>query len=212
MKATRRCIIAALATALLTGSLAQAGSIWARASRRTRQLFSDDTAREIGDVLTIIIDEKSTIENETNRKMDKNTSRAASMDGTLDLANILWPVGKHIFDFPKLNFSSSSATSFDGGADYDTDRSWTDEITVVVEDVQPNGNMVVLGRRMRTVAGDSQVIEISGIVRPSDIDFDNTVPSSKVANFHIVHRTVGRENRFTKPGWLGRIFNILNPF
>ena len=212
MKATRRCIIAALATALLTGSLAQAGSIWARASRRTRQLFSDDTAREIGDVLTIVIDEKSTIENETNRKMDKNTSRAASMDGTLDLANILWPVGKHIFDFPKLDFSSSSATSFDGGADYDTDRTWTDEITVVVEDVQPNGNMVVLGRRMRTVAGDSQVIEISGIVRPSDIDFDNTVASSKVANFHIVHRTVGRENRFTKPGWLGRIFNILNPF
>ncbi len=212
MKATRRCIIAALATALLTGSLAQAGSIWARASRRTRQLFSDDTAREIGDVLTIIIDEKSTIENETNRKMDKNTSRAASMDGTLDLANILWPVGKHIFDFPKLDFSSSSATSFDGGADYDTDRTWTDEITVVVEDVQPNGNMVVLGRRMRTVAGDSQIIEISGIVRPSDIDFDNTVASSKVANFHIVHRTVGRENRFTKPGWLGRIFNILNPF
>jgi len=50
------------------------------------------------------------------------------------------------------------------------------------------------------------------VVRPSDIAFDNTVKSTKVANFRVVHKTVGRENRFTKPGWLGRFLNMINPF
>jgi flagellar L-ring protein precursor FlgH len=71
---------------------------------------------------------------------------------------------------------------------------------------------VVLGSRTRDVAGDKQIIQISGIVRPEDITFDNTISSSRVANFHIVHKTIGRENRFTKPGWLGRLANLLNPF
>lgn len=200
--------------ALVVGSAAQGGSIWARGTRRTRELFSDDTAREVGDVLTLVIDEQSKIENETNRKMDKKTSRDASMKGRINLRTLEdWlPVNWKIFDFPEVGFDSSSNTSFDGGADYDTDRSMSDQITVSVEDVQPNGNLVVLGRRTRTVAGDSQIIEISGIVRPSDIDFDNTVPSSKVADFHIIHRTTGRENRFVRPGWLSRFFNIINPF
>jgi len=212
MKSTTRLTIVLLVTAMLGASLCQAGSIWARGTRRTRELFSDDTARDIGDVLTIKIAEESKIETETTREMGKKTSRTGKMGGTLDLANVLWPVGKSIFDFPKLDFTSSSDTQFDGEADYDTDRSIADEITVVVEDVLPNGSLAVLGSRTRNIAGTRQVIEVSGIVRPSDIDFDNTVSSSRVASFHIVHRIVGMERRFTKPGWLGLIFNVLNPF
>jgi len=212
MKSTTRLMIVALAAVTFAASVCQGGSIWARGNSRTRKLFSDDTARDIGDVLTIKIQEESKIETETTREMDKKTSRTGKMGGTLDLANVLWPVGKNIFDFPKLDFTSSSDTKFDGGADYDTDRSIADEITVVVEDVLPNGSLAVLGSRTRNIAGNKQIIEVSGIVRPSDVDFDNTVSSSRVANFHIVHRTTGQENRFTKPGWLGLIFNVLNPF
>ncbi|MHC4295078.1 MAG: flagellar basal body L-ring protein FlgH [Planctomycetota bacterium] len=212
MSLTGKLVICGLAAVLFGGSAANAGSIWAKGSRRTCQLFTDSKAQDLGDVLTIVIEEDSKIENETSRKMDKTTARKAEMDGTLDLANILQPIGEHIFDFPKLDFTSSSSTEFDGGADYGTDRSMDDKITVVVEDVQPNGNLVVLGSRTRDVAGDKQIIQISGIVRPEDITFDNTISSSRVANFHIVHKTIGRENRFTKPGWLGRLANLLNPF
>jgi len=134
-------IISTAAALLVACSACQGGSIWARGQRRTRALFADDTAREIGDVLTVVIEEKSKIDNETNRKMDKKTSRTGKMAGTVDLANVLWSVGKHIFDFPNIDVTSSSDTSFDGGADYDTDRSIDDEITVVVEDVLPNGSL-----------------------------------------------------------------------
>ena len=212
MKMFRTLMVVMLIVGSVAGPTVNAGSIWARGTRRTRSLFTDDTARDVGDILTIVIDEQSTIENETTRTMNKKTSRSGKMSGTLDVANVLWPVGKHIFDFPNLDLSNSSDTKFDGAADYDMDRSMADEITVVVEDIQPNGNLVVLGSRMRDIAGDVQVIQISGLVRPSDIAFDNTVKSSRVANFRIVHKMIGRENRFTKPGWLSRIFNIINPF
>jgi flagellar L-ring protein precursor FlgH len=191
---------------------AEAGSIWARGEKQTQVLYADDTAAQVGDVLTIIIEEKSKIENDTTRSLEKGTSRTGNMGGTLDLANVLGPVGEHIFDFPKLDFSSSSDTEFEGDAGYETDRTMADRITVAVHDVLPNGNLVVVGSRSRFVDGDTQIIEISGVVRPSDIAFNNTVSSSRVADFRVVARTEGRENRFTKPGWLGRFLNVVNPF
>ena len=65
---------------------------------------------------------------------------------------------------------------------------------------------------VREIAGDKQIIHVSGIIRPSDITFANTVGSGKVADFHVVYKGKGQEGRFTKPGWLGRFLNVINPF
>ena len=87
-----------------------------------------------------------------------------------------------------------------------------DRVTVVVVDILPNDNLVVTGTRDRKIAGDIQTIEVSGIVRPSDIAFDNTVRSEQVANFRIVTKHDGVAAPYTRPGWLGRIFDIVWPF
>ena len=205
-------MMTALVAVLWATTVSEAGSIWAKTKGRARALHADDSARKIGDSLTIIIDERSVIENETTRDMKKDTSRSAKTSGTLDLANVTGPVGKRIFDFPRLDLSSTSSTEFGGSANYDSDRSVADQITVTVEDVLPNGNLVVLGKRQREVAGDRQIVTVSGIIRPSDITFANSVSSKKVADFHIVYSSRGQENHFTKPGWLARILNFINPF
>ena len=212
MSKAARLTIIVLAAGLSVASTARAGSIWAKAKIRARALTSDDTAWKVGDSLTIVIDERSVIENETNRTMQKKTDRTANTSGTLDLANVLWPVGKHIFDFPKLGLDSKSDNKFDGSANYDSDRSLLDEVAATVEDVLPNGNLVVIGTRTREVEGDKQTIQVSGIVRPSDITFDNTVNSEKVTDFRIVYKAKGREGRFTAPGWLARFLNTISPF
>ncbi|MHC4148710.1 MAG: flagellar basal body L-ring protein FlgH, partial [Planctomycetota bacterium] len=64
----------------------------------------------------------------------------------------------------------------------------------------------------RNIAGDVQAIEVSGIVRPSDIGFDNTVRSEQVADFRIVTKNSGVADPYTRPGWLGTIFDTLWPF
>jgi len=203
----------AVAAALLAAAgQAQAGSLWDKGNRRARSIYSDDTARSVGDVLTITIDEKTTIANETSRKLEEDMSVKGSSGGTLDLANVISTVGEHIFDFPKLDLSASLDKEFDGGANYDADRSVSDKISVVVQDVLPNGNLVVLGSRTRTVAGDTQIIQVSGIVRPSDVSFDNTVDSERVADFHIVFSSHGQENSYVNPGWVIRLWNAVTPF
>ncbi|MFP4106692.1 MAG: flagellar basal body L-ring protein FlgH, partial [Phycisphaerae bacterium] len=202
----------AIALVLAAASQAPAGSIWARGTARTRAITTDDTARNIGDNLTISIDEQSRVGGESTREMEKTSSRSNKMSGTLDMADLVGGVGKKVFNFPKMDFSSDNGNNFDGSSGFDNDRSMIDQITVTVEDVLPNGNMVVLGKRIREVDGEKQTITVSGIVRPSDVNFDNTVRSDRVAEFHLVYRNSGQGGTFTNPGWLARVLNFLNPF
>jgi len=216
-------IAALLLTACVLTQLAAAGSIWEKGNRNTRMQPSDDVARDVGDVLTIVINERSVMENKTDRNNEKKTSNEVDVaGGKIDTGGVETPnhkgtalvsgVGKNVLDLPQASFSSASDAKFQGTADYGTDRSMKDFITVTVEDVMPNGNLVVVGKRSREVAGDKQVIEISGIVRPSDIKFDNSVESERIANFKIVHKTSGQDTSYTRPGWLTKFANIISPF
>lgn len=201
-----------LAAALVAGDVL-GGSLWSRGNSRTRSLVSDDVASEVGDILTIIIAEKSVISNKTSRSNENKTSRDIAVEGgTADLGDLTGGVGKHVFDFPQARFKSATAAKFDGKADYGTNRTMQDMMTVSVEDVLPNGNLVVIGSRIREVDGDKQTMQVSGIVRPSDIQFDNTVESDRVAEFHIVHKTKGQDSTYVQHGWLTRFVNIINPF
>ena len=204
--------VAVALAALLTVPVAEAGSIWAKGAARTRALHTDDTARKTGDMLTIIIEEQSTVENESSRNLSKNSSRDATVTGNLDILKYLNKYTGQLFNVPQMSLDTESKTEFSGTTDFDSKRKVTDQVTVTVADVLPNGNLVVVGTRDREVEGDRQTVQISGVVRPSDITFANTVTSKQVAEFKLVLKHKGRENRFTKPGWMGRLMNIINPF
>ncbi|HDY64695.1 MAG TPA: flagellar basal body L-ring protein FlgH [Phycisphaerae bacterium] len=217
MKVLSRWVLVSLAIMMFGVSPADAGSIWAKAGYRTRALYTDDTAREVGDVLTIIISEHSIVENETKRILKKKSSRDFSASGTFPvddvplLRRLNWLAGR-LLNLPDTEFEMDAENKFDGKADFDSDRKIVDQITVIVIDVLPNGNLLVVGSRSRGVSNDTQTVEISGIVRPSDITFANTVKSNQVADFRIVLRHKGQENRFTNPGWLEWLMNNVNPF
>lgn len=202
-------LIAALVLAW-TASAGQAGSIWAKG--KGRALHGDDAARYVGDVLTIVIAEHSVIENENGRAMGKKSGRKASVAGNIDLLRGLDAITGKLFSIPDMDLDISADSDFEGDTSYDVDRKMVDQITVTVSDVLPNGNLIVVGSRHRKVAGDTQIIQVSGVVRPSDVTFSNTVSSDRVADFRIVFREEGRETQFTRPGWLDWILNTTNPF
>lgn len=191
------------------GSVAQAGSIWANRHEDMKAPYVDDVARRIGDILTVTISEDSKIDNKANRNLQKDTDRQASFDGTLDITTPNYNVLPRI---PSFNMDATSTNTLKSKADYKDERKYADSITAVVMDVLPNGNLVVMGKRDRKIAGDIQQIEISGIVRPSDIAFDNTVSSVKVANFRLVTLNKGVSAPYQKPGWLGRVMDVLWPW
>lgn len=185
---------------------ARAGSIYAKRDQATvKAIYADDKANQIGDVLTILILEDSKIDSEVERDLSKNTSRSISVDSEDIFINKFKPI-------PDFGVGTSSEKSHESESDYTDERTFEDRITVVVEDVHPNGNLVVIGTRTRDVSGDKQTIQISGIVRPRDIAFDNTVPSSKVANLTLVNLTDGPSKDFNNPGWLAKILDKIWPF
>ena len=213
MKRVLLCLAMLVLTTALTAQWALGGSIWANGNRATRMQPSDDVARDVGDIITIVINEKSVMANKINRNDEKSTNRSVKLaSGTIDLGDMTGGIGKNVLDLPAASFSSQTNAKIQGKADYGSNRSMKDMITVMVEDVLPNGNMVIIGKRVREVAGDRQVIEVSGIIRPSDISFDNTVDSDRVANFNIVHKTSGTDTAYATPGWLTRVINVINPF
>lgn len=197
-----RLVIALVVFLLASASCTQAGSIWAKRDKNMRVLYADDVARQIGDILTIIITEDSKVDNKSQRDLEKDTARSTTFDGVVG----------GFGDLGEFGISASSSNSLSGKADYKDERSFVDRVTVTVVDIMPNHSLVVMGTRSRDIAGDIQTIEISGIVRTSDIAFDNTVKSEQVANFRIVSDNKGVAAPYNKPGWLGAIFDIIWPF
>lgn len=190
---------------LLSAACSHAGSIWAKRDKNMRDIYADDVARKIGDILTIKIAEDSKVDNKAKRDLKKEVDKSTTFDGELGIDHILPSI-------PGFTMNAESNNELKSKADYKDERKFVDSVTVVVMDILPNRNLVVMGTRHRTIAGDIQTIEVSGIVRPSDIAFDNTVRSERVADFRIVTENDGVAAPYTKPGWLGSIFDILWPF
>lgn len=192
-----------------SSSCLRAGSIWAKRDKNMRDMYADDVARQIGDILTIKITEDSKVDNKAKRDLKKETERSNAFDGELGITT---PNHNILPRIPGFTMDAQSTNELKSKADYKDERSFVDRVSVVVVDILPNRNLVVIGARDRNIAGDVQTIEVSGIVRPSDIAFDNTVKSEQVANFQIVTRNRGVAAPYTRPGWLGTIFDILWPF
>jgi flagellar L-ring protein FlgH len=203
----RRTMGIALAALFVLGASdgLRAGSIWAKRGKTVQTLYSDDVARRIGDVLTIKITEGSKTDNKSKRDLQKQNTVSSDFDGNLGIGHVLPTV-------PGLTTSAKADNELKTKADVQDERNFTDQVTVVVMDILPNGNLVVTGTRDRDIAGDIQTIEVSGIVRPSDIAYDNTVKSQQVANFRIVTKNKGISAAYSQPGWLQQIVNVIWPW
>jgi flagellar L-ring protein precursor FlgH len=168
-------------------------------------IYADDVARNIGDVLTVIISEDSKVDNKAKRDLQKDTGRSSVFNGDLGIDHILPSI-------PGFTMSAESTNDMKSKADYKDERTYEDRVSVMVVDILPNGNLVVIGSRDRNIAGDIQTVEVSGIVRPSDVAFDNTIKSERVANFRIVTKNSGVAAPYLRTGWLGRIFDTVWPW
>ncbi|TFG49255.1 MAG: flagellar basal body L-ring protein FlgH [Candidatus Brocadiia bacterium] len=193
--------------AIVLCSNCNAGSIWAKRDKNMRNPYDDDVARHIGDIITITISEESTVDNKAQRKLEKTTKRNQNFNGNLSIEHVIPSV-------PAVNFGTGTeySNNLNGKADYKYERKFIDSITVVVIDIMPNGNLVVSGSRNRDIAGDTQTIEVSGIVRPSDISYQNSVKSERIAEFRLNTKNGGVSAPYTKTSWLSHILDVIWPF
>lgn len=186
-----------------------ADSIWARRDQRYGYLFIDVRARRVGDLLTVTVNENTDATNNEQRKLQKDTATSGKFDfaGKASGANSSGGAAA-----VSASVDQSADRTFQGSAQYQSNRQLIDEMQVTVVDILPNGNLVVEGFRRRVVSNEMRLLRVSGVVRPNDIDISNTVNSALIANFNIVYEGGGVESRFTNQGWLGRTVNKVWPF
>ena len=196
-----------LAVVLVVALAAEAGSIYARRRPKRDSIYGDDTAHDVGDLLTVIIEEDVDLQNGIQRKSDRTSSKKLGFSGTYGK-----PTDPQVF--PTLDVQMSGESKFDGKTEYDNERGLDDEVSVMVIDVLPNGNLVVAGRRSRKMDGDDQMMRVSGIVRPSDIQFNNVVYSRRIADFQIVYegKAYSHDQIFTNPGFVDRFLDFIWPW
>jgi flagellar L-ring protein FlgH len=83
---------------------------------------------------------------------------------------------------------------------------------VTIAEVRPNGTALVRGEKLMHLSQGEEWVQLSGIVRLSDIDQDNRVASPRLADARITYSGKGSVQRASREGWLSKFFNIVTPF
>lgn len=180
-------------------------SLWDDSSA---DLFGDPRARTIGDVVTvkIAIKDKASLDNRSNRKRDSN--KKLGLLGS-------YGVG-----------SNGSSSEWEGELDAELDSVSTSKgegairrsesiqlrVAAVVSDVLPNGNLVISGSQEVRVNYEVRVLNVAGVIRPRDIETDNTIAYDKIAEARISYGGRGRITEVQQPGVGQQILDLLIPF
>jgi flagellar L-ring protein FlgH len=180
-------------------------SLWRNGSRA---FFNDQRAHQVGDLLTVTvkITDSASIANETQRsRTNKENSQVDSFLGRpkLPLLNR---------DMPVNLLTAESTASSDGKGTVDRKEALTTNLAAVVMQVLPNGNLVVEGKQEVRVNFEIRELIVAGIVRPEDIQSDNTIDSTKIAEARIAYGGRGQITDIQQPRYGQQVMDILLPF
>lgn len=158
-------------------------------------------ARAVGDPLTIMLVERTT----TAKSAGSKTQRGGGFGITPPTAG---PLG---FLNPNA-LKASGESSFNGQGNASQTSSLDGEVTVTIAEVRPNGTALVRGEKRLLLSQGQEWIQFAGIVRLADIDADNRIASSRVADARIEYAGDGAVSRASRQGWLSKFFSAISPF
>ncbi|MGR5167211.1 flagellar basal body L-ring protein FlgH [Vibrio astriarenae] len=169
------------------------GSLYTGATAMT--LFQDRRAYRVGDVLTVVLDERT--------ESDKSASTQFGKDSSVDFTAPTF--GTKVYDDFNVNIDASR--DFDGSAASSQGNSLSGSITVTVYDVLPNGVLRVRGEKWIKLNQGDEYIRLTGNVRVDDIQANNTLSSQRIADARITYSGRGTFADSNTAGWLTQFFN-----
>jgi flagellar L-ring protein FlgH len=181
-------------------------SLWRTGSRA---FFKDQRAAQVGDLLTVTVNitDKANIANETQR------SRANTEDtGVTDFLGAKLLGGKAASVLPGRVLTADSTSSSDGKGSVQRQEALQTNVAAVVTQILPNGNLVVEGKQEIRVNYEIRELIVAGIVRPEDIQSDNTIDSSKIAEARIAYGGRGQISDVQQPRYGQQVLDVLLPF
>src|SRR5919106_3245447 len=183
-----------------------ANSLWRNGSRA---FFKDQRAARVGDLLTVTVNitDKANIANETQRsRTSKEDSGITDFVGSKTLGAQAQKV------LPGRLLTADSTASSDGKGSVNRQEALQTNVAAVVTQVLPNGNLVVEGKQEVRVNFEVRELIVAGIVRPEDIESDNTIDSTKIAQARIAYGGRGQITDIQQPRYGQQVMDIMLPF
>ena len=188
------------------------GGIWPGDTTKNL-LFEDTKARKVGDLVTVVLNETAT----STQTATTDTSKSSSIDLKTE-AMLGLPSNMNVKNFlgmgnnfnPALKGSTEKANK--GSGTTTRSGSLTGTLSATIVAINGNGNFDIEGKRSVTVNNEEQLMVLTGTVRPSDINYDNTINSSLIANAAITYSGEGVIADEQRVGWMMRIMSVIWPF
>ena len=172
-----------------------------QASMGYAPLTSGARPARVGDLITIVLVEKTQAQKTNSASTARNGSLGFSMPTTGPLSFI-----------SSSDTQMGSTDGFKGAGAAEQSNQLTGALTVTISKVYPNGTFEIRGEKQLTLSRGEETIQISGLIRAADIQADNSILSTRVANAVITYTGKGEIARANKQGWLGRFFSRISPF
>src|SRR5262245_41424050 len=181
-------------------------SLWRNGSRA---FFKDQRAHQVGDILTVKvkITDKATLENDTSRS--RKNSEDSGVTDFLGSKLIKTPASSIL---PGKILTADSTASSEGKGSIDRKEELLTNVAGVVTQVLPNGNLVIEGKQEIRVNYEVRELIVAGIVRPEDIESDNTIDSTKIAEARIAYGGRGQITDVQQPRYGQQVLDVLLPF
>jgi len=204
---SRRAAVLAAAVFALAPLAAHAQVLWR--DEVSRSVFADKRARNVGDIVTVVIAENtiSKKENSTSTKKDSSIDSAISTFLYSPAASGLLTKGGQM---PAVKLKGS--TAFEGGGQINNSEQITARFGVQVVDTLPNGNLIIEGRRQTKISGETTDAVLRGVVRGEDVTSANTIFSYQLADATIQYTSKGVVSDSQRKGWFMRLWDKFMPF
>ncbi len=175
-----------------TGSLFKANYV--------NNIYSDSKAHRTGDIISVILSEST--------QANKNAKTELKKENSSELDTVMGLGGNPLtLNGNTLEFGLNQNSNFKGDSKADQGNSLSGDISVHVLKVLPNGNLMIRGEKWLTLNNGDEYIRLTGVIRPKDINSNNTILSTKVANARIQYAGTGSFADANEQGWLTKFFN-----
>lgn len=166
-----------------------------------KDLYDDTKPHAVGEIVTILLDENNSASKSSSSDVSK--TNASSMD-PLQLGGKEMELRGY-----KFSYDLQNSNAFNGAANANQTNTLKGEISVIVTRVMPNGNLEIRGEKWMKLNTGEEYIRLSGLIRPEDINSNNQISSTRVADARIQYSGTGDQQDAQEQGWLARFFNVI---
>ena len=189
-----------------TPAIYNENSLWRSGSR---EFFKDQRAHQVGDILTVVVNITDTAKTSDETQRSRSNSEDSGITDFIGSKTIKSPATAVL---PGRLLTADGSASSDGKGSINRQEAVQTNVAAVVTQVLPNGNLVVEGKQELKVNFEIRELVVAGIVRPEDIQSDNTIDSTKIAEARIAYGGRGQITDVQQPRLGQQAMDVLLPF